>query len=211
MPRQLLLDYGQVISSAQEPADVAALAELAGLPVARLAERYWGPRVHYDRGGSAAAYWAAVCGAEPDEGLLRRLVELDTRSWLRLDPAALAVLDELRAAGVELSLLSNAPRELALALGRHPVLDGFRQLLFSAELGMVKPDPRIFVLAAERLGTAPDEIVFVDDRAENVRAAAEVGMHAVHYRGAADALRALPLDAVGPDAAGPDAAGSRQR
>lgn len=191
MPRQLLLDYGQVISTAQTAADVAELAELAGLPVAEFGPRYWAPRSAYDRGDAALGYWTAVLGAAPEPERLRLLVELDTRSWLRLDQDVLAVLDDVHAAGVAVSLLSNAPHALAAALVGHPALDRFRHLLFSAELGLVKPDPQIFTVAAERLGAAPAEVVFVDDRPENVRAAAQVGMHAVLYTGTADCLRRL--------------------
>jgi len=190
-PRQLLLDYGQVISTAPAVDDVAELAILAGLPAEEFARRYWAHREPYDRGGSALAYWTAVLGGIPTDDRLHRLVELDTRSWLRLDPAVLDVLDGMHAAGIAVSLLSNAPRELAVALADHPAFGRFRLLLFSAELAMVKPDPRIFHVAAARLGAAPADIVFVDDRPENVRAATAVGMHAVTYTGTADCLERL--------------------
>ena len=196
-PRQLLLDYGQVISTAQPTADVAALAELAGLGPAEFTRRYWTHRAGYDRGGTAHAYWTGVLGEPPDGRRLRQLVELDTRSWLHLDPAVLPVLDGFHQAGIALSLLSNAPRELAAALAGHPVFARFRELLFSADLGLVKPDPEIFRTAAARLRTTPDRVVFVDDRPENVRSAAAVGMRAVGYPGqAADLarLRSTVLD-----------------
>lgn len=191
--RHLLLDYGQVISTPQDPADLAELAALAGLAPDAFAARYWPPRLAYDQGGPERDYWGAVCGTAPDERLLRRLVELDTRSWLRLDPDVLAVLDGFHTAGIPVSLLSNAPRALAAALVGNPALDRFAHLLFSAELDLVKPDPRIFAVAADRLGAPASDIVFVDDRPENVRAAAAVGMHAVVYTGSAACLRGLPL------------------
>lgn len=196
-PRQLLLDYAQVISTAQAPEDVAALAALAGAPAEEFAHRYWAHREPYDRGGSALAYWTAVLDGTPTEDRLHRLVELDTRSWLRLDPAVLVVLDGIHDAGIAVSLLSNAPRELAAALAGQSVFYRFRRLLFSAELALVKPDPRIFRVAAARLGAAPADIVFVDDRPDNVRAAAAVGMHAVTYTGGANCLARLRDELAG--------------
>ncbi|WP_226900511.1 HAD family hydrolase [Nonomuraea phyllanthi] len=52
----------------------------------------------------------------------------------------------------------------------------------SARVGVAKPDRRIYELAAERAGAAPERCLFVDDRAANVEAARELGMTGVHYR-----------------------------
>jgi putative hydrolase of the HAD superfamily len=190
-PRQLLLDYAQVISIPQPADDIAGLAALAGLPTDEFTRRYWAHRRGYDRGGSAAAYWGEVLGVAPTADRLRRLVEHDTRSWLHLDPAVLAVLDGFHRAGIAVSLLSNLPRELAAAVAGLPAFARFRTLLFSSELGLVKPDSRIFTAAAARLDAEPGEVVFVDDRPANVRAASTVGMLAVTYTGTADGLARL--------------------
>jgi HAD superfamily hydrolase (TIGR01509 family) len=64
-------------------------------------------------------------------------------------------------------------------------------ILISAEVGLAKPDPRIYRLAAERLGVRPDEAVFVDDFAANVEGARAVGMRAIHFRPELDLRAAL--------------------
>lgn len=53
--------------------------------------------------------------------------------------------------------------------------------MISGEVGLRKPDPRIYALAADRLGLPPAAIVFVDDLGPNVRAATEAGMVAVRH------------------------------
>ncbi|HEY90109.1 MAG TPA: HAD family phosphatase [Thermoflexia bacterium] len=58
----------------------------------------------------------------------------------------------------------------------------FELLVISAEEGVAKPDPRIYQVAVERLGLRPPEVVFLDDRLENVAAARQFGMRAVHYQ-----------------------------
>jgi putative hydrolase of the HAD superfamily len=71
--------------------------------------------------------------------------------------------------------------------------DGF---FCSSYLGMRKPEPRIFRAAAALLHFRPEECAFVDDRESNCAAAAEVGMHAIQYKGEdalKDALRALSI------------------
>lgn len=77
--------------------------------------------------------------------------------------------------GLLTALLSNADSL--------DVPDGlFDTIVLSGEVGVAKPDRRIFELAAERLGLQPDECVFVDDLAVYVHAAARTGMVGVHHR-----------------------------
>jgi putative hydrolase of the HAD superfamily len=86
------------------------------------------------------------------------------------------------------ALLSNAWGNLREVLDREwHVLDAFDQVIISAEVGLMKPDERIFSLALERLGVTPGEAVFVDDFAHNVEAARLVGLHAIHFRNAEQA------------------------
>jgi putative hydrolase of the HAD superfamily len=61
-------------------------------------------------------------------------------------------------------------------------------ILYSHEEGVVKPDPRIFELACERLGRQPAEMVFLDDCAGHVAAAHALGIHALHYQDNAQAI-----------------------
>jgi HAD superfamily hydrolase (TIGR01509 family) len=55
--------------------------------------------------------------------------------------------------------------------------------IVSALVGLAKPDPAIFRLALERLGTAPEATIFVDDYVPNVAAAAALGIQALHFTG----------------------------
>ena len=94
------------------------------------------------------------------------------------EPTMLDVVRAARTTGVRTGLLSNSwgldyPRE-----GWDTLFDA---VVISGEVGLRKPDPAIYRLAAERLGLPPDQIVFVDDLAPNVRAAAAVGMVGVHH------------------------------
>ena len=62
-----------------------------------------------------------------------------------------------------------------------PLFDG--RVFCSAEFGVGKPDPAVFLRSAERLGLSPAEILFIDDKAGNAIAARRVGMDALHYGG----------------------------
>ncbi|WP_242613954.1 HAD family hydrolase [Actinomadura roseirufa] len=87
-----------------------------------------------------------------------------------------AALRTVRSGGARTALLSNSwgndyPRDL---------FDGhFDAVVISAEVGMRKPDERIFRHAVALLGLAPAECVFIDDIEHNVRAAEDLGLHAI--------------------------------
>ncbi|MFT3897899.1 MAG: HAD-IA family hydrolase [Thermomonas sp.] len=75
----------------------------------------------------------------------------------------------------------------ALCPALSPLFDG--RVLCSAEFGVGKPDPAIFLRSAERLELPPAAILFIDDKAANAEAARAVGMDALHFTGPG-ALRA---------------------
>jgi 2-haloacid dehalogenase len=103
--------------------------------------------------------------------------------------ATVAVLDELRAAGVPLLALSNwSAEKFPIARGRYEFLGWFDAIVVSGEVRLAKPDPRIFRHLLERHRLSPGATVFIDDTPANVAVAADLGMVAVPFRGA-EALR----------------------
>jgi putative hydrolase of the HAD superfamily len=67
----------------------------------------------------------------------------------------------------------------------------FEVIVFSAEVGVCKPDPKIFQRALEQLGVDASESLFIDDRERNVTGAQALGMHAVHYKNRNQAFAAI--------------------
>ena len=84
------------------------------------------------------------------------------------------------------ALLSNATDRLRSDLRALSLDDEVDAVFSSAELGVAKPEPEVFVLVCEALGRAPEQCLFVDDSAEHVGAAAAVGLTAHHYRSTAE-------------------------
>jgi len=60
--------------------------------------------------------------------------------------------------------------------------DFFDDIVLSYKVALVKPDERVYQLAAQRLGVVPDECVYIDDMQANVDGAAEVGMRTILYQ-----------------------------
>lgn len=95
-----------------------------------------------------------------------------------------------RTAGLKTALLSNSwgnsyPRETWDEL--------FDVVVISGEVGMRKPDADIYLHTADRLGLTPQECIFVDDLAHNIRGAAAVGMVGVHHTDVAVTLAELEI------------------
>ena len=188
----VMFDYGGVICTPQPDDDLAALAAVAGMSIAEFGSGYWLFRPAYDAADlTAEGYWQAVAGHQGRSftaGQIGELVRLDIASWSHLEPGTLEVIRDTRAAGHRLALLSNAPAEVARAVERLPVAESFEHLLFSCDLRAIKPDRTCFGKALSRLGAPPQDVTFIDDRAENVAGAARLGMRAIQFAGA-DALR----------------------
>jgi HAD superfamily hydrolase (TIGR01509 family) len=87
------------------------------------------------------------------------------------------LVSALRAAGrVRLGLLSNAPRGTSATLEARGLVPLFDDAVVSGDVGLAKPDPAIYRLAAERLGVAPAACLFIDDMARNIEGARQAGM-----------------------------------
>ena len=88
----------------------------------------------------------------------------------------------LRQAGYHTGLLSNFADDARLLWqSRFPFIQYFDGVIISSEVGMMKPDPQIYHLAAKCVGVKPEEALFVDDFIENVAGARRAGMQAIHF------------------------------
>lgn len=182
--RWLIVDYGCVISFDQTAEDRTALAEAAGMAQAEFDAGYWAHRDAYDLGAPSVAYWTRVLGRLPEGEQVARLDALDAASWCHVNPAVERELRELAGGETRLALLSNAPEPVAHAIAGLGLMSVFGELFFSCELGLIKPDKACYAAVTEALAVDPDEVVFLDDRAVNIDAAAAAGWDGVLFEAA---------------------------
>jgi putative hydrolase of the HAD superfamily len=193
MTRCVLFDLFGVIARQQSPAGRAQIEHTSSLGGSGFWESYWSLRPSYDQGRcSANEYWRSVARelARPvtDEDVAR-LVEADVQSWSEVDEDMVALVHELAANGTRLGLLSNIPEELALHYERHQAwLAEFSVVAMSCRIGYAKPEAEAYHWCARALAVEPSEILFVDDRADNVAAARRTGMKG-HLFGTPEGLR----------------------
>jgi putative hydrolase of the HAD superfamily len=191
----VMFDYGGVVSHPPAPQDLALLAEAADAEVPALLDAYWEWRRAYDLAElDAPGYWRQVgrsLGRGYSEAEITELTRLDRAAWLRLQAGTVALIADLAAAGLPLAMLSNAPDELAEAISGLPVAAHFGHLIFSCQLKSAKPDPECYGRALAMMGAMPGEVIFLDDRYENVTAAASLGMRSVHFTNPSEARAAV--------------------
>jgi putative hydrolase of the HAD superfamily len=201
-PRALLVDYGGVLTSppaesfrrwlerdrldparfrelvrgwlaADAPANIAHDLETGRLTAAEFERRLTDHLVRAD-GTTADA-----------TGLLARMF-----ADFRPEPSMVDSVRRLHASGVRTALVSNS-------WGFDYPRDGWSELfdavVISGEVGLRKPEPAVYLLAAERVGVPADDCVFVDDLPANVRGAAAVGMVGVHHTSPATTLAELEI------------------
>ncbi|WP_353217475.1 HAD family phosphatase [Sandarakinorhabdus sp.] len=105
-------------------------------------------------------------------------------------PGMLELVAALAARGVPLFAITNFSGEFWPAFrATAPIFDLFTDIIVSGDERLTKPDPAIYQLALRRFGLAPGQGLFIDDRPENVAAAADNGFMAHHFCGH-DALAA---------------------
>ena len=107
--------------------------------------------------------------------------------WLDLAgpeiPHSVALLRRLRARGVPVFALSNfGVGSFALSETAYSFLTEFDRRYISGHMEVIKPDPRIYEMVEEDCGLAPERLLFADDRADNIAAAAARGDPAVRGR-----------------------------
>jgi len=192
----VLFDYGKVLSNAEDPAAWASMLSFTGLPEQRFHDAYWAYRHDYDRHTlSALPYWRAVAahaGTTLSDTQINRLIELDVDLWTNMNARMVAFAQRLQHAGIRTGILSNIGDAMARGIvARLPWLAGFYHCTWSYALGLAKPEPAIYLKTAEALDTAPAGILFVDDREENVAAAAALGFQTIRFTDYESFLRDL--------------------
>jgi epoxide hydrolase-like predicted phosphatase len=187
--KALIVDFGGVLTTSIWPA-FAAFCETEGLKpdavrdLFRANSEALGLLRRLETGDVADAEFERRFGALLGVGDSDRLIER-LFAGLRPDEAMIAAVRAARSGGVRTGLISNS---WGLGIYDRAPTDLFDATVISGEVGLHKPQPEIYLLAAERLEVDPVECVFVDDLRENCAGAEAVGMTGVLHR---DATRTI--------------------
>jgi putative hydrolase of the HAD superfamily len=184
--RVVVFDYGNVLCLDQTPEDMKAMALVCDIGDERFSELYWKLRPAYDRGDiDGPAYWTAVARQQEldlSRDQIATLIKLDSESITRPNQGAVQWAELLHRAGIPLALLSNMPFELSRYVTKSvQTLSTFDYLIYSCDYRSIKPELEIYRNCLELLKADPQDILYLDDRAENIEAAACLGMNSVLF------------------------------
>jgi epoxide hydrolase-like predicted phosphatase len=192
--RAVVFDMGGVLVRTENRAPRTQLAARLGLTYDELSASVFDSKsAHQAMKGeiTTAEHWEAVrktLGVTKEEFAL---VPLEFWGGDALDQKLIDYLRSLRP-HYKTALLSNAWDDLRQMIEEvWKIDDAFDEILISAEVGLVKPDQRIYKKIISDLGVKPAEAVFVDDFPHNVEAAKAAGLDAIHFLGPDQALGEL--------------------
>jgi putative hydrolase of the HAD superfamily len=169
------------------------IAAIAGVEPERFWDAWLGARHLPDRNTGPmrdhlAAFFADF-DTEPDLDEILALRLERAKRLLVPRPDALPTLDELRRRGYLLGMISVCTEDVPQAWDQTPLGGKFDATVFSCDVGVSKPDPRIYEIACKELGVEPGDCLFVGDGANDELPGAErVGMAAVQLRAPGEEL-----------------------
>ena len=198
----VLFDFGNVLSGPPDAAVWQQMQQVGGLSAGDLDRAYWHSRDDYDRGGlNSKTYWSAVArdaGTTFDDATRASLTALDVELWTTMNEPMVAWVRQLHRAGVRTGILSNIGDAMSAGIrNKFDWIGDFHHAVWSHELLLRKPEPAIYAAAAKGLGVPPSEILFLDDRADNIEAAMQFGMQGIVYTGHAAFEREMERRGLG--------------
>jgi epoxide hydrolase-like predicted phosphatase len=192
--RAVLWDLGGVILRTMDWGPRSRWEERLGLPHMQLT------RLVFESDASRRAtlgqatdddVWESVAGALHLDPATRDQLRREYFAHDRIDTALMEFIRGLRR-HVRVGMITNAwPGIRRYLETEFQIADAFDPLIVSAEVGVAKPDPRIYQLALVRLGVEASATVFVDDFEANVAGARWVGMQAVQFSSTPQAITAV--------------------
>ena len=184
--RAVIFDYGMVLTGAPVAEAHDAMLRITGLPHDRFEALYWADRHAYDEGKlTGLEFWRKIvrdASLNLDPKAIDDLNSWDARMWTTQNPVMLAWQQNLKQHGLLTAILSNMGDSVLENMQREfDWLSNFDVLLWSFQLKMAKPDPAIYHHALEKLGTRPEETLFIDDKNVNIEAARALGINAILF------------------------------
>ena len=185
--KALIFDYGGVISKPQNLDAFQEILPTLAIDENNFIEIYYAHRKNYDNGQlSGREYWLRILqsyGLEAHESMLNNLIQADVQSWTQIDASMVGFIAATREKVEKLAIISNMIRDtLAYIRSHFEWLKLFDGQIYSCEIGINKPDGRIFEYCLNSLEVSAHECLFVDDSEKNVRGAVNSGMNVIHYK-----------------------------
>jgi putative hydrolase of the HAD superfamily len=103
------------------------------------------------------------------------------RKSLGADERMYRLVDEIKKKNIKVGLFSNIRKDWVKTAQSYGLFQPFDPCIFACDIGVEKPDPKAYQILLDTLNLSATEIVFIDDRPENVEAAQIMGIDAIKF------------------------------
>ena len=184
--RAVVFDYGMVLTGEPDSLAHEKLLNITGLPLARFESLYWADRPAYDEGKlTGIGYWQkflSEAGLPADQEKVEELNQWDIRMWTTQNPAMIDWQLAIKQRGLQTAILSNMGEAVLVSVEREfDWIRRFDLLVWSCEVGVVKPHPAIYRHMLAELKTPPEDTLFIDDKLPNIEAARALNIQAIQF------------------------------
>ncbi len=183
-PKAVVFDFGDVMASPDPSHIVRFICSSLQISPAEFRAANEEKREAVKRGLKEEEFWIAFGETRdvflPENWTLAYQQEL--KEALHPDREMYALAHKLKEGGICVGMLSNINESLAEKVRAHGLYDPFDPCFLSCEIGAEKPDPKAYALLLEALSLPASEVVFIDDRIENVEAARAIGLDAILFK-----------------------------
>ncbi|MBX7067561.1 MAG: HAD family phosphatase [Parachlamydiales bacterium] len=101
---------------------------------------------------------------------------------LGANPRMFELVSQIKETNTQVALFSNIDQRLANLIREFGFYDPFDPCILSCEIMCKKPDPEAYAILIERIGLPPEQIIFIDDKLENIEAARALGIDGIHFQ-----------------------------
>jgi putative hydrolase of the HAD superfamily len=184
--RAVVFDYGMVLSGPPFLEAREELKRITGLSHEAFESLYWTDRHAYDRGElTGLEFWRKFVSDARlglSDAKIAELNDWDACMWTTFNPEMLNWHKQLKEKGLKTGILSNMGDSVLESIERKfNWIADFDVLIWSYQHRMAKPEPAIYRLLLEQLGTAAEETLFLDDKLENIEAARHLGIQSLQF------------------------------
>lgn len=183
-PQAVVFDFGGVMTGEQnKEAVILFLCESLNLTAAEFEKANLEKKQASKTGTTDSQFW--------QEFAHKKNIQLTTdwphqfnsvmKEAIGINPEMYALVDQLKENQIPVALLSNIDDRLSKMLREFDLYEPFHPCLLSCEIGVEKPDPKAYQILIEQLGLNPSEIIFIDDRLENILEAKRMGLDAILF------------------------------
>lgn len=179
----VVFDFGGVVAQADTAQMANFLMNSFNITKEELSNALRNMQSDVSNGGSEEQFWEQFALSKkivlPNDWFNQ--FEMIIKKSITEIPETIILVKTLQSQGYQTAMLSDVTQYQAEIIRKMGYYDLFNPVLLSYEIGVKKPNPEVFQILLKKLQKPPSSVLFIDDRIENVEAARNQGIDAIHF------------------------------